>query len=169
MGFEEIIEVEPTAHHDERGFFLVSYEFPKYSSLGIDLIFPQDNHSFSKKGVIRGMHFQKGQAKFIYCPKGEILDVVVDIRRGSSTFGKWRGYILNEKNHKQLFIPDGFAHGFCVLSDEAHVMYKVSTLYDKTLESGFLYNDPKVGIDWPIKNPIVSARDKNARSFEEAV
>jgi dTDP-4-dehydrorhamnose 3,5-epimerase len=94
---------------------------------------------------------------------------VVDIRRGSSTFGKWRGYILNEKNHKQLFIPDGFAHGFCVLSDEAHVMYKVSTLYDKTLESGFLYNDPKVGIDWPIKNPIVSARDKNAFSFEEAV
>ena len=169
MGFEEIIEVEPTAYHDERGFFLVSYEFPKYQSNGIDVIFPQDNHSYSKKGVIRGMHFQKGQAKLIYCPKGEILDVVVDIRRESSTFGKWKGYILNEKNHKQLFIPDGFAHGFCVLSDEAHVIYKVSTLYDKTLESGFLYNDPKVGIDWPIKKPIVSERDKNANSFEEAV
>jgi dTDP-4-dehydrorhamnose 3,5-epimerase len=169
MGFNEVIEIEPNAIQDDRGFFLVSYEFPKYQSLGIDLVFPQDNHSYSKKGVIRGMHFQKGQAKLIYCPKGEILDVVVDIRKNSDSFGKWMGYILSEKNHKQLFIPDGFAHGFCVLSDDAHVMYKVSSLYDKNLESGFSPFDPSVGINWPEKNPILSSRDKNALSFHEAV
>jgi dTDP-4-dehydrorhamnose 3,5-epimerase len=115
------------------------------------------------------MHFQKGQAKLIYCPKGEIFDVAVDMRRDSKTFGKWQGFYLNGDNHKQLFIPDGFAHGFAVLSEEAHVMYKVSTYFDKDLEKGFFFKDPEVGIDWPVKEPILSERDRMALSMREVL
>ncbi len=164
-----LIEIEPNVHTDLRGFFLESYNLSKYKELGVDVVFQQDNHSFSKKGVLRGMHFQTGQAKLIYCPIGQIFDVVVDIRKGSGTFGRWQGFYLDEKNHKQLFIPDGFAHGFCVLSEVAHVMYKVSALFNKDLESGFHWNDPDVGIKWPVENPIVSTRDLNAAPMRAVV
>jgi dTDP-4-dehydrorhamnose 3,5-epimerase len=164
-----LIEIEPKVHRDLRGFFLESYQEARYKELGLFSKFPQDNHSFSKKGVIRGMHFQKGQAKLIYCPKGEIFDVAVDMRRDSKTFGKWQGFYLNGDNHKQLFIPDGFAHGFAVLSEEAHVMYKVSTYFDKDLEKGFFFKDPEVGIDWPVKEPILSERDRMALSMREVL
>lgn len=164
-----LIQIEPKVHEDSRGFFLESYHALRYRELGVDVKFPQDNHSFSRKGVLRGMHFQKGQAKLIYCPRGKIFDVVVDIRKESPTYGQWQGFYLDGEMHKQLFIPDGFAHGFCVLSDEAHVMYKVSTHFDKDLESGFCWNDPDVGIKWPIENPILSDRDRVARLMKESL
>lgn len=157
-----LIEIEPNVHKDLRGFFLESYNQAKYKELGVGTLFLQDNHSFSRKGVLRGMHFQPGQAKLIYCPIGQIFDVVVDIRKESATFGKWQGFYLDGEGHKQLFIPDGFAHGFCVLSPEAHVMYKVSTHFNKDLERGFLWNDPAVDIKWPVENPIISERDSSA-------
>ncbi len=164
-----LIEIEPNVYKDLRGFFLESYNHAKYKELGVETLFQQDNHSFSKKGVLRGMHFQPGQAKLIYCPIGQIFDVVVDIRNESATFGKWQGFYLDGKGHKQLFIPDGFAHGFCVLSDEAHVMYKVSTLFNKDLERGFSWNDPSVGIKWPVENPIISERDSSAANMRLVV
>ena len=169
MVLTDLIVIEPKVHEDLRGFFLESFHAARYKELGVDLSFPQDNHSYSKRGVLRGMHFQKGQAKLIYCPKGEIFDVAVDIRRGSKTFGKWQGFYLSGENHKQLYIPDGFAHGFCVISDEAHVMYKVSTHFDAKSEGGFLWNDPTAQIEWPIKDPILSERDRNARPLLEVI
>lgn len=154
--------IVPKRLEDARGFFLESYQKERYSSLGVGVVFCQDNHSYSKKGVLRGMHFQRGQAKLVYCPKGQIFDVAVDLRENSPTFGKWEGVVLDEDNHKQLFIPDGFAHGFYVLSDEAHVIYKVSTYYDPLKEGGFRYDDPDIGIEWPNANPVLSERDRKA-------
>ena len=164
MVLSDLILIEPVIHKDSRGFFLESYREEK---LGVRFV--QDNHSFSQNRVLRGMHFQKGQAKFIYCPVGRIFDVAVDIRKGSKTYGQWQGFYLDEENHKQLFIPDGFAHGFCVLSPRAHVMYKVSSYFDKKLDRGFRFDDPDVGIDWPINNPILSERDSEAKPMREMV
>ncbi len=169
MGIDELIEVTPTVYGDLRGFFLESYHQSRYEDLGVKVSFCQDNHSYSKKGVLRGMHFQKGQAKLVYCPKGEIFDVAVDIRQNSPTFGMWKGFYLSETNHRQLFIPDGFAHGFCVLSEEAHVMYKVSAFFNKDLERGFSFKDPFVGINWPLQDPILSERDSKAPLFKEVI
>jgi dTDP-4-dehydrorhamnose 3,5-epimerase len=132
--------------------------------------FQQDNHSYSKKGCIRGMHFQSypGQAKLVRAAIGRIYDVAVDIRPQSSTFGKWEGVILDDQNHYQLYIPIGFAHGFCVLSDEAHVMYKVSTLYNPQYEKGFRWDDPQINIQWPLTvSATVSDRDQKAPFFRE--
>jgi dTDP-4-dehydrorhamnose 3,5-epimerase len=164
-----LLIIVPNVIEDGRGFFLESYQEHRYKELGVNVQFRQDNHSYSKKGVIRGMHFQKGQAKLIYCPKGRIFDVAVDVRKNSPTFGQWKGVILDEKNHHQFFIPDGFAHGFCVLSEEAHVFYKVSEFYDPKKEKGFTYQDLEVAIDWPILDPILSERDKNAKSLKEVL
>jgi dTDP-4-dehydrorhamnose 3,5-epimerase len=164
-----LVIITPVVRRDERGFFLESYQEARYKELGVNVQFCQDNHSYSAKDVIRGMHFQKGQAKLIYCPKGRIFDVAVDIRRDSPTFGQWEGVILDEQNHRQFFIPDGFAHGFCVLSKEAHVFYKVSSFYDPQVEKGFCFDDPKVAISWPILDPILSERDRNAKKLEEVV
>lgn len=164
--FEEVILLKPRLFTDERGFF---YESFKLSQLETSISFPQDNHSYSKKNVLRGMHFQKGQWKLVRAITGKIFDVVVDIRENSPGFGKWQGVVLDDVERHSLLIPDGFAHGFCVLSNEAHVYYKVSTEYDPDLESGFCYNDPNVGIDWPIKTPILSQRDLEAKSFADAV
>ena len=161
--------IVPRRFEDSRGFLLESYQKERYSSLGVAVVFCQDNHSYSKKGVLRGMHFQKGQAKLVYCPKGKIFDVAVDIRENSPTFGKWEGDILDEDNHTQLFIPDGFAHGFYVLSDEAHVIYKVSDYYDPIKEMGFRYDDPEVGIHWPDCNPILSERDQKALKMKDVL
>ena len=156
-----MIEIVPTVHRDERGFFLESYQMERYKALGLGP-FVQDNHSFSKRGVLRGLHFQKGQAKLIYCPRGRIFDVAVHLETG-----EWKGFYLDGETHRQLYIPDGYAHGFCVLSEEAHVLYKVSTYFDPALEQGFAWDS--VGIAWPVQNPILSKRDANARSFHEVL
>ena len=159
------------AYKDERGFFKESYRRPLYEKNGITCDFLQDNHSFSKKQTIRGMHFQShpGQDKLISVLHGKIFDVVVDIRPDSATFGKWEGIILDAEAHQQLFVPVGFAHGFCVLSDGAHVVYKVSSLFDPTTEKGFRFDDPDLLIDWPFNDPIVSERDKTSPFFKLAM
>lgn len=161
--------IKPVVFGDHRGFFLETYQKEIYEQMGIKDSFVQDNHSFSKMGCIRGMHFQSspGQAKLIRVAVGTIFDVAVDMRKDSLTYGKWEGVILNGMSHHQLYIPVGFAHGFCVLSDEAHVIYKVSSPYNPKTEMGFRFDDPDVNIQWPISNPILSERDLKAPSFNE--
>jgi len=161
--------IKPRVHGDERGFFLESFRVDALADAGIDAGFVQDNHSRSRYGIVRGMHFQPGQAKLVRCVRGAIFDVIVDIRSGSPTFGQWEGYELNDENHHQLLVPDGFAHGFCVLSELADVTYKVSSYYDPGAEAGFRFDDPAVGIDWPIPPAqlISSARDTAAPTLAE--
>jgi dTDP-4-dehydrorhamnose 3,5-epimerase len=154
--------LKPTVHGDERGFFMETYRRSAYAGAGIDDEFVQDNHSRSRRGIVRGMHFQPGQAKLVRCARGVILDVLVDIRPGSPTFGQWEAYELSDADGSQLYCPDGFAHGFCVTSDEADVVYKVSTYYDAGAESGFRYDDPAVGIEWPAIELTPSKRDATA-------
>lgn len=161
--------LKPKVFRDDRGFFLETFQQSIYEKLGMPGAFPQDNHSYSKKGCIRGMHFQShpGQAKLIRVGVGKIFDVAVDMRPHSPTFGEWEAVILDDQEHQQLFIPAGFAHGFCVLSDEAHVMYKVSNPYDAKTEKGFRWDDPQINIQWPIQQPTVSERDRVAPFFKE--
>jgi dTDP-4-dehydrorhamnose 3,5-epimerase len=160
--------VRPTVHGDERGFFVETYRRSVYAELGIAEEFVQDNQSRSRRGVVRGMHFQPGQAKLVRCARGEILDVLVDIRPGSPTFGEWEGVVLSDTNGEQLYCPDGFAHGFAVLSEVADVVYKVSSYYDPAIESGFRYDDPAVGIDWPADVDLTpSERDSTAPTLAE--
>jgi len=161
--------IEATAHGDERGFFVETFRAEALVAAGVDLSFVQDNHSRSGRGIVRGMHFQPGQVKLIRCARGTILDVIVDIRRGSPTFGKWEGFELSDQNHHQLLCPNGFAHGFCVLSEVADVTYKVSSYYDPGSEAGFRFDDPAVGIDWsiPASELIASVRDRNAPLLAE--
>lgn len=158
----------PAVHGDERGFFVESFRRSVLDELGFDLDFVQDNHSRSRKGVVRGMHFQPGQVKLVRCARGAILDVVVDIRRGSPQFGEWEAVRLDDVDHHQMLVPDGFAHGFCVLSDTADVTYKVSTYYDPATESGFSYADPELGIEWPDAGSLIgSERDLAAPALAE--
>jgi dTDP-4-dehydrorhamnose 3,5-epimerase len=153
----------PVVHGDDRGFFLETYRRDVLDELGIPDEFVQDNHSRSGRGIVRGMHFQPGQAKLVRCVRGAIFDVLVDIRTGSPQFGEWEGFVLDDAEHRLLYVPDGFAHGFCVLSDVADVAYKVTTYYDAAAESGFAFDDPEVAIDWPDQaNLIPSARDRSA-------
>ena len=159
--------IEPKVHGDDRGFFLETYRRDRYAEAGITDEFVQDNHSLSKRGIVRGMHFQPGQAKLVRCARGTILDVVVDLRRGSPTFGQWEAFELDGERHLQLYVPDGFAHGFAVLSDVADLLYKVSSYYDPSSESGFRYDDPDVGIEWPEGELIPSERDANAPTLAE--
>ena len=161
--------IKPRVHGDERGFFLESFRADALAETGIDTVFVQDNHSRSRSGIVRGMHFQPGQTKLVRCARGAIFDVIVDIRPQSPTFGRWDGYELNDETHHQLLVPDGFAHGFCVLSDVADVAYKVSTYYDPGAEGGFRFDDPEVGIEWPIAPDqlITSARDRAAPLLSE--
>lgn len=155
------ILIEPVVHGDERGFFQETYRRAALASIGIEDEFVQDNHSRSRRGVVRGMHFQPGMAKLVGCARGAIFDALVDLRRGSPTFGRWAGFELSDANHRQLYCPDGFAHGFCVLSDLADVVYKTSSYYDHELEAGFAYDDPQVGIEWPPDLELVpSERDR---------
>ena len=155
-------------HGDERGFLIESYRRDRLAEHGVDVNFVQDNHSRSRRGIVRGMHFQPGQAKLVRCARGEILDVIVDIRRGSPTFGQWEAFTLDDVEHRQLFVPDGFAHGFCVLSEVADLTYKVSTFYDPAAEAGFAYDDPEVAIEWPVDLELLaSARDRSAPRLSE--
>jgi dTDP-4-dehydrorhamnose 3,5-epimerase len=156
------ILLQPKVFGDERGFFLETYRETVFAELGIDDEFVQDNHSRSGQGVVRGMHFQPGMAKLIRCARGEIVDVLVDIRKGSPAFGQWEAYTLNDENLQQLYCPDGFAHGFCVTSEVADVIYMCSAYYDPEAESGISYRDPEIGIDWPDVKLIASERDSGA-------
>ena len=163
------ILVRPVIHGDHRGFFHESYRLGVYAELGIGEEFVQDNHSRSKRGIVRGMHFQVagGMAKLVRCARGAILDVVVDLRRGSPTFGEWEAFQLDDENLHQLYCPVGFAHGFCVTSDLADVIYKCDAYYDESIERGIKYDDPDVGVEWPDIELIPSERDATAPTLAE--
>ena len=160
--------LEPDVHGDERGFFLETFRRDELAELGLpgDLTFVQENHSRSRRGVVRGMHFQIGEglAKLVRCARGAILDVVVDLRRGSPHYGEWEAFDLDDTNHRQLLVPVGFAHGFCVVSDVADVLYKQTGYYAPELERGIAYDDPGIGIEWPLSPAelIASPRDAGA-------
>ena len=170
LSIPEVVLIEPRVFSDERGFFMENYKYSEFADFGIKNKFVQDNHSKSARNVLRGLHFQtlpKAQAKLVRCIKGEIFDVAVDIRKGSPTYGKWVREILSEENKKELFTPVGFAHGFCVLSDEAEIIYKSSDEYSPENEQAIAWNDPAINIAWPIKNPIVSEKDAGNGLLEE--
>lgn len=162
-----VVIIEPRVFQDTRGFFFESYNAPRYAAAGITARFVQDNHSSSVKGTIRGLHYQlrAPQAKLLRVIRGAVLDVAVDIRRGSPTFGKWVGVELSAENRRQLFIPAGFGHGFCATSDVAELEYKCSAVYVADDQHGVIWNDPTIGIAWPLKNPILSETDRAYRSL----
>ena len=171
LSIPDIILVEPQSFPDERGFFLESYKESEFTSNGIKTIFVQDNLSHSVKGVLRGLHYQKNpkaQAKLVIALRGEIFDVAVDIRKNSPTYGKWVGEILSESNHNSLYIPEGFAHGFCILSEEADVLYKVSQEYSPEDEKGIIWNDTEINITWPIDKPIIQEKDSKLPVLKNA-
>jgi dTDP-4-dehydrorhamnose 3,5-epimerase len=156
--FQKVLVVEPDAFPDKRGYFMETYHQEKYQQLGITKDFVQDNLSYSGRGTLRGLHYQHphGQAKLVQVIRGEIVDAVVEIRWGSPTFGKWMAVNLSDENKRQLYVPEGFAHGFCVLSDTALVYYKCNDFYAPDSEGGILWCDPSVGINWPISDPLLS-------------
>jgi len=159
------ILLRPKVHGDERGFLLESYRRDALAEAGVGDEFVQDNHSRSARGIVRGMHLQvgNGQAKLIRCARGSIVDVLVDVRRGSPTFGRWEAYELDDREMQILYAPIGFGHGFCVTSETADVLYRLSTYYDPSLERGFAYDDPDVGIEWPAGLDLVASdRDRSA-------
>ena len=162
LALPEVILVEPDVHRDARGFFVETYHLEKYRAGGIAGPFVQDNHSRSVQGTLRGLHAQRRrpQGKLVRAVDGEMFDVAVDIRRGSATFGRWVGVRLSGENFQQLYIPPGFAHGFCVLSAVVHVEYKCTDFYDAADEIGLAWNDPDVRIEWPIRDPIISDKDQ---------
>lgn len=159
-GLDGVLLIEPDVYTDERGFFLESFQDERYRAAGIADVFVQDNVSRSVQGVLRGLHFVKQpQAQIVTVLRGRIFDVTVDLRAGSATFGRSFGTVLSDDKQRQLYMPPGFAHGFCVLSDTADLHYKVSRAYDPAGEGGLLWNDPDLGIVWPLASPVVSARD----------
>jgi len=162
-----VMLVETDVFYDNRGFFVETYHQRKYAEIGINATFVQDNLSRSKKGVLRGLHYQlrHPQAKLVYVLSGEIFDVVVDIRRGSPTFGRWEGVILSSENRRQIYIPEGFAHGFCVLSETADVVYKCTDFFVPGDDYGIIWSDPEINIDWPVKDPILSEKDSRHPSL----
>lgn len=168
-GLEGLALIEPQVFGDERGFFVETFSQDAWRELGVSSDFVQHNHSRSALGTLRGLHFQTspGQAKLLRCPRGRIFDVAVDLRSDSPTYGKWEGYVLDDEKHHQLFVPVGFAHGFCVLSEVADVTYLVSSLYDPETEAGIRWDDPEVGVEWPIAEPLLSARDQEAPTLAE--
>ena len=159
----EVLLIEPDVFGDDRGFFLETWNRDRYLAAGFpDVSFVQDNHSRSRKGVLRGLHFQLNypQGKLVQVVTGAVFDVAVDIRVGSPSFGQWVGYELSEKNHRQLWVPPGFAHGFCVLSDTVDFTYKCTDVYRPDDEGGVLWSDPALGIDWQVNEPLLSDKDK---------
>ncbi len=170
---EGLIVITPEVHGDNRGYFMETYQQKDFTEAGVDVTFVQDNQSASTKGVLRGLHYQINhpQDKLVRVIKGEVFDVAVDLRKGSKTFGKWFGVLLSEENKKQFFVPKGFAHGFVVLSDYAEFCYKVSDFYTPGDEGGIMYNDPEIGVEWPIPDDmelIFSERDKVWPPFKES-
>lgn len=162
--------IEPKVFGDHRGFFLETYNRQRYQEAGIDLDFMQDNHSKSSRGVLRGLHYQlvNPQDKLVWCIRGTVWDVAVDVRKGSETFGKWVGVELDATSKRQILVPKGFAHGFVVLSEEAEIMYKCSDIYNPKGEGGIIWNDPAVGIEWPITDVVLSEKDAILPPLAEA-
>jgi len=166
----EVLIIVPSVFEDKRGFFLESYNKKEFDKLlGKEVTFVQDNHSVSEKGVLRGLHYQinPGQAKLVRVTRGEVFDVVLDIRKESPTYGKWWSLHLSETNKLQLYVPEGFAHGFCVLSESVEFLYKCSNYYSPEDERGIMWNDPDLAIEWPIENPIISEKDNVYPRFNE--
>lgn len=171
---EGVYVIEPTVFGDNRGYFMETYSTAEFEEIGITNNFVQDNQSKSRKGVLRGLHFQKEntQAKLVRCIKGEVFDVAVDLRPGSKTYGQWEGVVLSEENKKMFFVPKGFAHGFLVLTDEAEFTYKCDDLYNPTAEGGLKWDDPDVGIEWPlgdmkVEDLLTSEKDGKWPSLKE--
>jgi dTDP-4-dehydrorhamnose 3,5-epimerase len=164
---DDVVLLEPTVHRDDRGFLIETFRAADLAELGIDTDFVQDNHSRSRGPILRGIHMQPGQAKLVRCPRGSVWDVAVDLRPGSPTYAQWEGHELDDQAHRQLFIPDGFGHGFCLLSDEADVSYRLSAYYDPDRELGVAWDDPEIGIEWPIADPVLSDRDRGAPRLAE--
>ena len=166
---DDVVLLEPEVHGDERGFLVETFSAAAWGELGVGVEFVQDNHSRSGQGILRGLHFQTspGQAKLVRCVRGRIFDVAVDLRRDSPTYGRWEGHELDDERHRQLFVPVGFAHGFCVLSETADVHYKLSSYYDAATESGIAWDDPQIGVEWPLPDPKLSDRDRSAPPLAE--
>lgn len=165
----EVLLLEPQVFGDERGYFLESYNKKRYRDAGITEEFVQDNLSFSRQGVLRGLHFQNpnAQGKLVFVLEGEVFDVAVDIRRGSPDFGKWFGVYLSAQNKRQLYVPPGFAHGFAVVSETALFAYKCTEFYDRNSERSILWNDRDIGISWPVQEPVLSPKDADAAVLAE--
>jgi dTDP-4-dehydrorhamnose 3,5-epimerase len=169
---KDLYVIEPAVFGDNRGYFMETYNYNDFKAAGLDMVFVQDNQSKSSKGVLRGMHFQKKnpQGKLVRVVKGEVFDVAVDLRKGSETYGKWYGVFLSDENKRQFYVPEGFAHGFLVTSDEAEFVYKCTNFYDPTDEGGLLWNDPDVGIEWPEIDGaeiLLSEKDKVQKPLSE--
>jgi len=166
---EGLLIIEPTVFGDERGFFMEAYSRDRYAEMGLPREFVQDNVSLSARGILRGLHLQhpKGQGKLCQVLEGEVFDVAVDVRVGSPTFGVWEGVRLSSENKRQLYVPPGFAHGFCVLSERALFSYKCTDFYSAATELGVAWNDPDIGIDWPIDAPRLSAKDAKNRPLKD--
>ena len=166
-----VLVVEPTVHRDARGFFLETWREQDYRAAGISGPFVQDNHSRSTRGTLRGLHAQvkRPQGKLVRVTEGEIFDVAVDIRPGSPTFRRWVGERLDAEHHRQLWVPPGFAHGFCVLTETAQVVYKCTDYYDRADEITISWSDPAIGIEWPVADPLVSAKDREAPPLQQVL
>ncbi len=164
-----VLIIEPRVFEDPRGFFMETYHAQRYRESGVGVTFVQDNLSYSSEGTLRGLHYQlpHAQAKLVQALKGEVFDVAVDIRRGSPTFGQWEGVMLSAENRRQLFIPEGFAHGFCVVSKDAIFHYKCSDIYAPEAEGGVAWDDPELGIEWPVEKPLVSEKDRGYLPLNE--
>ena len=167
---DEIVLIKPKVIEDNRGFFIETYKYSEFKKIGITERFVQDNHSKSVKGVLRGLHFQKhpkAQGKLVRCLKGELFDVAVDIRKGSSTYGKWVSSILSEENKEMVWIPKGFAHGFLAISSEVEIQYKTTEEYSAEKDLGIIWNDKNINIAWPINNPILSEKDSELPELKD--
>jgi dTDP-4-dehydrorhamnose 3,5-epimerase len=166
----EVIRVEPDLYQDNRGFFLELYHEEKFARAGIQARFVQDNRSRSRRGTVRGLHYQvrRPQGKLVWVTLGKVYDVAVDVRRDSPGFGKWVGMVLSEQEKNAVYIPPHFAHGFCVLSDEAEIFYKCTDFYDPQAERCIRWDDPDLGIDWPVEDPILSSKDRTSPLLKDA-
>jgi dTDP-4-dehydrorhamnose 3,5-epimerase len=167
----EVVLVTVRKFEDDRGFFMETYKRSVFAANGVNGVFVQDNYARSQRGVLRGLHYQLNpcaQGKLVAVVQGEAFDVAVDIRKGSPTYGQWVGEVLSAENGRMLYIPAGFAHGYCVLSDAADIAYKATAEYSPDLDRGVLWNDPAIGIDWPVRNPILSPRDAELPQLEDA-
>lgn len=169
---EGVVVIEPKVFGDSRGYFMETYNYEDFKNEGLDMVFVQDNQSKSKKGVLRGLHFQTKhtQGKLVRVISGEVFDVAVDLRNGSDTYGKWYGVVLSAENKKQFYVPEGFAHGFLVISEEAEFVYKCTDFYHPEFEGSIAWNDPGIGIEWPlegIEEIMLSEKDKKAQKLDE--
>ena len=171
-GIEGLVVVEPKVFGDNRGYFMETYNYNDFKAAGLDMVFVQDNQSKSKKGVLRGLHFQKKnpQGKLVRVVSGEVYDVAVDLRKGSDTYGKWYGVLLSAENKKLFYVPEGFAHGFVVMSETAEFVYKCTRFYDPSDEGGLMWNDPEIGIDWPVPENaelLLSEKDQHHQPLKD--